>query len=89
MILLGLNWLLKPLKYVPKDPDSRFNRVLKLLIRSTVIQEEQSLLVPQQTDDDITPNNDNEEMAEYHHLSRSDPSDLDRANVSSDEETKI
>ena len=88
LIFIGFNWWLKPLKYYPKDPNSRFNRVLRLLIRSSAIEEQQSLLSPQQSDD-FTPNNDSGEMMEYHQLSKSDPSDCDEINASSDEETKI
>ena len=88
LILIGLNWWLKPLRYYPKDPNSRFNRVLRLLIRSNAIEEQQSLLSPQQSDD-CTPHSDNEEMMEYRQLSKSDPSDCDEAIASSDEETKI
>lgn len=88
LILVGLNWWLKPLKYDPKDPNSWFNRVLKLLIRSSAIDEQQSLLTPPLSDD-CTSDNDNEEMVEYHHPLASDPPDSNRENVPSDEETKI
>ena len=74
LILIGLNWWLKPFKYHPKDPNSRFNRVIKLLFRSSVIKEHQSLLASQPSDN-ITADNDNEEMVEYHHLSGYDPSE--------------
>ena len=74
LILVGLNWWLKPFKCHPKDPNSQFSRVLKLLFRSSVIEEQQSLL-PSQPSDNATAGNDNEEMVEYHHLSAYDPSE--------------
>ena len=74
LILVGLNWWLKPLKCHPKDPNSQFSHVLKLLFRSSVIEEQQSLL-PSQPSDNATAGNDDEEMVEYHHLSAHDPSE--------------
>ena len=74
---MGLNWWLKPFKCHLNDPNSRFNRVLKLLFRSSAIEEQQQSLLPSQPSDNVTTNIDNEEMVEYHHLSGYDPSEGD------------
>jgi len=91
LILIGLNWWLKPFEYHPKDPNSWFSRALKLLIRPSAIIEGHSQPTPQLSHE-FTPLSTDDEtdgMIEYYHLSRSVPSGTDKTNTSSGEETKL
>ena len=82
---MGLNWWLKPFQYHAKDPKLCFNRTLNLLIRPNAIKGPQL----SHGSTPLSSDHDDEELTEYHKLTRSIPSDFDRADVSSDEETKL
>jgi len=76
LILIGLNWWLKPFEYHPKDANSWFSRALKLLIKSTAITEQHTKSTPQLSHDftPVSSESGSLKVVEYYQLSRPNPS---------------
>lgn len=74
LILIGLNWWMKPIQYHPKDPNSCSHQVLKFFIKSTTGEP----IPAHQLSTTLTPDTSYKEsntMLEYYQITRSNDDD--------------
>ena len=86
LILMGLNWWMKPIQYHPNNPDSCFTRFIKIFIRLDAVRPpgyrpDPFTISPGATDDEF------EGTTEYYQLTRSDP--LSKSNKAPFDEEEI
>lgn len=85
LIIVGLNWWMKPLQCHSHNPDSRFTQILKFFIRLDADRpsgyRETQVISP-----NIPSEDDTEGTTEYYQLTRSDAANSDVGKTPSEEE---